>query len=131
MERKLQNINLTYYNLLIALGLSQAWCQTLAIIPLKEFIKLKYGHRHQKRETCRIKYKYNHCLLSCQQKFDETLKEYFVNTYKPFNHDNNKFILLFILLFITMIIWMIGKNSMKHCYLKKNILKVNKYGKHY
>ena len=63
MERKLQNINLTYYNLLIAPGLSQARCQTLAIIPLKEFIKLKYGHHHQKCETCRIKYEYNNCFF--------------------------------------------------------------------
>ena len=63
MERKLQNINLTYYNLLIAPGLPKAWCQILAIISLKEFIKLKYEHHHQKRETCKIKYKYNNCFF--------------------------------------------------------------------
>ena len=59
MESKLKNINLTYYNLLIAPGLSQARCQILAIISLKEYIKLKYGHHLQKREAFRIKYKYN------------------------------------------------------------------------
>ena len=28
------------------------------------------------------------------KKFDEKFKEWFFNTYKVFNHDNNKFILL-------------------------------------
>ena len=34
------------------------------------------------------------------------------------NHDKNKFILLLQDLLILMNIWMIGKNSMKHNYLK-------------
>ena len=40
MEKKLQKIYLTYYNLLIAHNLWQAHYQILAIIFLKEFIKL-------------------------------------------------------------------------------------------
>ena len=40
MEKKLQNIYLTCYNLLIAQGLCQAHYQILSIIFLKESIKL-------------------------------------------------------------------------------------------
>ena len=40
MEKKLQKIYLTYYNLLIAQDLWQAHYQVLSIIFLKEFIKL-------------------------------------------------------------------------------------------
>ena len=40
MEKKLQKIYLTFYNLLIALDLWQAHCQILLILFLKEFIKL-------------------------------------------------------------------------------------------
>ena len=40
MERKLQKIYLTYYNLLIAQDLWQGYYQILWIIFLKEFIKL-------------------------------------------------------------------------------------------
>ena len=40
MEKKLQNIYLTYYNLLMAQGLWQAHYQILSIIFLKGFIKL-------------------------------------------------------------------------------------------
>ena len=40
MEKKLQNICLTYYNLLIAQDLWQASYQILSIIFLKEFIEL-------------------------------------------------------------------------------------------
>ena len=40
MDRKLQNIYLTYYNLLIAQDLWQAHYQILSIIFLKEFIEL-------------------------------------------------------------------------------------------
>ena len=40
MEKKLQKIYLTYYNLLIAQDLWQAHYQILSIIFLKEFIKL-------------------------------------------------------------------------------------------
>ena len=77
-------------------------------------IKFKYEHDDKKSETCRIKYKYCDCFhkfythfkdnlieykcLCCnnnyQQKVDEKLEEQSFNTYKFFNHDNNKFILL-------------------------------------
>ena len=40
MEKNLQKIYLTYYNLLIAQGLWQPHYQILSIIFLKEFIKL-------------------------------------------------------------------------------------------
>ena len=40
MEQKLQNIYLTYYNLLIVQDLWQAHYQILSIIPLEEFIEL-------------------------------------------------------------------------------------------
>ena len=40
MEKKLQKIYLTYYNLLVAQGLWQAHDQIFSIIFLKEFIKL-------------------------------------------------------------------------------------------
>ena len=40
MEKKLQKIYLTFYNLLIALDLWQAHYQILLILFLKEFIKL-------------------------------------------------------------------------------------------
>ena len=76
-------------------------------------IKCKFTRDDKKCETCRIKYKYCDCFLeytifkddlieykrlicnkNCQIKFDEKLKELVFNTYKFFNHDSNKFILL-------------------------------------
>ena len=77
-------------------------------------IKCKYGPDEKKFETCGIRYKYCNCFLeytnskknylieykclcynkNYQHKFDEKLKEQFLNTYKYSNHDNNKFILL-------------------------------------
>ena len=70
-------------------------------------------HDDKKCETCRIKYKYCHCFLeytnlkddlidykylccnkSYQKKFDEKLKERFLNTSKFSNHDKNRFVLL-------------------------------------
>ena len=41
-----------------------------------------------------IKYKYLCCNKSYQENLDENLKKHFFNTYKFFNHDINKFILL-------------------------------------
>ena len=70
-------------------------------------------HDDKKCETCGIKYKYCDrfleyanfrddlidfkcfcCNKNYQYNFDEKLKEWFVNTYKFSNPDNNKFILL-------------------------------------
>ena len=65
MEKKLQKIYLTYYNLLIVQDLWQAHYQILAIFFLKEFTKLNVimDVMIKKCETCRIKYKYCDCLL--------------------------------------------------------------------
>ena len=77
-------------------------------------IKCKYRHDEKKKKNSGIKYKYCDCFfeyinfkdnliehkyLFCnknyQQKFDEKLKKQFLNTYKIFNQNNNKFILMF------------------------------------
>ena len=108
MEKKLQKIYPTYYNLLIAENLWQAHDQILVIIFVNEFIELNVNTC----ETCGITYetcdsfleytnfkdnliecKYLCCNKNYQQKFDEKLKEGFLNTYKYHNHDSNKFIL--------------------------------------
>ena len=76
-------------------------------------IKCKYGHNDKKCETYRIKYKDCNCFLeytnfkedlieyiclcckkNYQKMFDENLTKQFFNTYKSYNHDINKFILL-------------------------------------
>ena len=111
-------------------------------------IKCKYGHDLKKCQTCVIKYQYCDCFLeymnfkdnlieykcllcsmNCQRKFKEKLKERFFNTYIFSNHTNNNFILFCKKVFILMNIWMIGKNSRKHHYLKNKIFKVTYIGK--
>ena len=76
-------------------------------------IKCKYGHDDKKYETCGGKCKYCDCFpeytnfkddlreykrlcsdKNYQYKFDKKLKEQFSNTYKFFNHNNNKCVLL-------------------------------------
>ena len=76
-------------------------------------IKCKCGQNDKKCETGGIKYEVCLCFLeytyfeddlieykclccnkNYQQKFDENLKKRFFNTYKFYNHDNKKFILL-------------------------------------
>ena len=115
MDKKIQQIYLTYYNLLKEHGWWQANYQAFSIIVLKEFIlvKCKYKHDDKKCETCGINYNYcdffleytnfkddliEYKCLCCnknyQQKFDEELKKRFLNTYKFSNHDKNKFISL-------------------------------------
>ena len=49
MEKKLQKISLTYYNLLIAQDLWQA--------------RYQFGHDDKKCKTCGIKCKYCNCFL--------------------------------------------------------------------
>ena len=56
--------------------------------------------------------------------FDEKLKEYFFDTHKFSNYDNNNFFCYCAKVFILINIWMTGKNSMKHRYLKNKILTV-------
>ena len=68
-----------------------------------------------------IKYKPLFCNGNYQKKFDENLKKRFFNTCKLFNHDINEFILLLQKNVYSMNIWMIGKNSVKHHYLKKKV----------
>ena len=101
-------------------------------------IKWKYEEDNKNCETCKIKYKYCDCVLehtsfkddlieykylccnkNYQYTFDEKLKERFLNTYKFSFHDN--IVYYCVKVFILMNIWMIGKNSMKHFYLKKKI----------
>ena len=50
--------------------------------------------KHIPSDFSMLLYKCLVCNKNCQTKFNETLKERFFNTYKFFNHDNNKFILL-------------------------------------
>ena len=88
------------------------------------------------KKSCRIKYKYCDYFLeytnfkddlieykslcgskSYQHKFDEKSKERFFNTNKFSKHNNNTLLLRKGALFMN--IWLIGKNSMKHYYLKK------------
>ena len=76
-------------------------------------IKCKYEHDDKKCETFGMKYKYCDCFLeytnftddlieyrwlrcneNYQLKFDEKLKERFLNTYKYSNNNNNRFVLL-------------------------------------
>ena len=61
MEKKLQNICLKYYNLLLTHDLWQAHYQILSTVLLKEFIKLNANTDTmiKKLETCKIEYK--HC----------------------------------------------------------------------
>ena len=105
MERKLQNIYVTYYKLIIlqANNLSEGIHK----------IKCKLGCNDKKWETYGIKYKLSNsfleyinfkddlmeykflcCNKNFQQNSDEKLKERFFNTFKFYSHDNNKFGLL-------------------------------------
>ena len=64
MEKKIKDIYLPYYNLLIAQDIWQAHHQILQITFLKEDIlktKGKYGDNHKQYETCGIKYKCCKC----------------------------------------------------------------------
>ena len=113
MEKKLQKIYLTYYNLLIAQDLWQVHYLVNNLSEGIHRIKCKFGHKDKKCETCGIKCKYcdwfleytnfkddligYKCLIcnkNCDIKIDEKLEERFFDTYKFCNHDNNKFILL-------------------------------------
>ena len=98
MEKKLQKIYHTYYNLLIAHNLWQVHYQILSIIFLKEFIELNVNldtviknvklvelnisiavflNTHFKDNL--IEYKCSRCKKNYQQKFDAKLKERFFN----------------------------------------------------
>ena len=59
------------------------------------------------------------CNINYECKFQEKLKEQFFNRYNFSNHDNNKFILSFLKGPYRYKYMDIGKNWMKHHYLKK------------
>ena len=76
MEKKLQQIYLTYYSLLIVQDLWQAHYQILSIIFLKEFIELNVNSDTLiKNVTREIKYKYCGCFLG-HLNFKDDLIEY-------------------------------------------------------
>ena len=76
MEKKLQQICHTYYNLLIAQDIWQAHYQILPIIFLKEFIELNVNSDMmiKKCETSRIKYKYCDCFLGYKNFKDDLIE---------------------------------------------------------
>ena len=106
-------------------------------------IKCKIGHNDKKCETFGNKYNYCSCFLeyinlkddlidnkclrcnkNYQHMFDKKLKERFFNTCNFSNHDNNSLFYYCEKVFIPMNIWMIGKNSVKHRYMKNKIFTV-------
>ena len=75
MDKKLQKIYFTYYNLLIAQNLWQVHYQILSIIFLKKFIKLNSNNGTMtKYKTCGINYKYCECFLEYTKLKDNLLK---------------------------------------------------------
>ena len=114
MERKLQEIYLTYYNLLIEQDLWQDHYQILPIIFIKEFIKLhvntdtmiknvkllelhtKYATIFLNTQTLKMIY-WNanvYVVTKTINKFDENLKERFLSTYKLSKYNKHNFIFL-------------------------------------
>ena len=120
MKKKLQKLYLAYYSLFIALSnlvnsLSEGTYR----------IKCKFGHDDKKCEIYGIKYKYCDCFLEYAN-FKDDLMEYKYLCYnKNYQHKCDEKLSLFYhckKVFVFMSIWVIGKNSMKHHYLKKMIL---------
>ena len=114
MERKLQEIYLTYYNLLTEQDLWQDHYQILPIIFIKEFIKLhvntdtmiknvkllelhtKYATIFLNTQTLKMIY-WNanvYVVTKTINKFDENLKERFLSTYKLSKYNKHNFIFL-------------------------------------
>ena len=104
-------------------------------------IKCKFGQDNQKCETCGITCKVYDCFLEYTNFKDDLIKckclscnknyqQKFDKKFKKRIHAN--FLIMVTIsffsfcekVFILMNIWMIGKNSMKHHYLKKNIFTV-------
>ena len=109
-----------------------------------QIIKSKFGHDDKKCETYGIKYKYCNCfldyvnfkddLIECrclcfnknyQHKLDEKIKERFFLTMTIIS-----LLYCFKKMFTLINIWIIGKISMKHHYLKKRLLQSLKYGRY-
>ena len=100
-------------------------------------IRCTLGNEGTKCESCGIKYKYCHCFffniqtlkiitnfLSCsksyQQKFNKKLKEIFLIHTNFLTMIKINLFCYYEKVFILTNIWMIGKNSIKRDYLKKN-----------
>ena len=96
-------------------------------------IKFKFGHDDKKGETYKIKCKYGNCFFE-DANFKDDFIEYkylccnknYQNKFARFSNTYNFLIMTVISLFhcckkvfILMNIWMIGKNPMKHHYLRK------------
>ena len=68
IEKKLEKMYLTYYNLLIAQGLWQASSLSNLVNNISEGIrkiKCKFGHDDKKCEACEITYEVCYCFLEC------------------------------------------------------------------
>ena len=106
-------------------------------------VKCEFGHDNEKCETCGTKCKNYNCYLKytnlkdgliektclcCNKNYQklsaESLKKRFVNTFKFSNHDANTFFCCCKKVFTHINTCMIGKNSMKHSYLRKKIVTV-------
>ena len=140
MEKKLRKLYLTYYNLLIAQDLWQAYYQILSIIFMKEFISnTNMNAIIKKCETCGIKYKYCDCFLEYTNFKDDLIKYKCLCCNKKLStkvwwktiFSTDFLFCSYKKVFIPMNIWMIGENSIKHHYLKKKIFTVLKYGRYY
>ena len=103
---EITNKYFTYYNLLIQLNkwqiLFMASSLPTLVNNLSEFIELNVNG-----ETCGIKYKYCNCFLEYIKFKDDSIDYNFCVVTK--------------IIKTTLNTWMIGKNSMKHHFLKKNI----------
>ena len=78
MDKKLQKVYPTYYNLLKVQGLWQAHYQILLIVFQKKFIELNVNTDtliNNMKETCRVKCKYYDCFLQYTN-FKDGLIEY-------------------------------------------------------
>ena len=75
-----------------------------------KYVTVKYGL---------IEYKCSCSNKNYQQNFGKELNERFFNIYKFSNHETRSLFYCCKKVFILMNIWIIGKNSVKHGYLKK------------
>ena len=88
MEKQLQKIYLTFYNLLIA----DIMIKNVRLVELNIIAATVFEYSNFKGDL--IECKCLCCNKNYQHKFDKKLKKRFFNTYKLCNHDNNKLILL-------------------------------------
>ena len=128
MEKKLQKIYLSCYNLLIAQDLWQVHYQILSIIFLKEFIELNINS-----DTVIKNMKHLELNISIATIFWNMQIKSLIHTNKTLIHTNLLTMITISLfycckkVFIFMNRWIIGKNSMKLYCLKKSL----KYERYY